>query len=85
MQTQYIRIFSFFLPECEPAETFRDEVLERLGDGELPWILGELKKMDYRGFASIEPHLSGGDFVPGTGADKFAAAANALKGLLAQI
>ena len=31
MQTQYIRIFSFFLPECEPAETFRDEVLERLG------------------------------------------------------
>ena len=41
--------------------------------------------MDYRGFASIEPHLSGGDFVPGTGADKFAAAANALKGLLAQI
>ena len=56
-----------------------------LGDGELPWILGELKKMDYRGFASIEPHLSGGDFVPGTGADKFAAAANALKGLLAQI
>ena len=174
MQTQYIRIFSFFLPECEPAETFRDEVLERLGrlveaargsgvqllhenekhiygdvpercleilkafpgeilatydpsnfvqcgvknreafemlrpyvrylhvkdsvytgktavadkgfdtvtdahrpaglgDGELPWILGELKKMDYRGFARYLRVCPAGTFVPGTGADKFAA------------
>ncbi|MGI5884553.1 MAG: sugar phosphate isomerase/epimerase family protein [Candidatus Spyradocola sp.] len=182
METKYIRLFSFFLPEGEDPKIFRDEVLERMGrfveaargsgiqllhenekhiygdvpercleifqaypeilctydpsnfvqcgvrnreafqllrpyvrylhvkdslytdkeaaldkgfdtvsdahrpagqgDGELPWILGQLKEMDYHGFASIEPHLSGGDFVPGTGADKFTAAANALKGLL---
>ena len=56
-----------------------------LGDGELPWILSQLKEMDYRGFASLEPHLTGGDFVPGTNAEKFCAAANALKGLLAAL
>lgn len=55
------------------------------GDGQVKWILSQLKAADFHGFASIEPHLSNNDSIPGTGVDKFTVAANALKGLLAEI
>ncbi|MGN1248783.1 MAG: sugar phosphate isomerase/epimerase, partial [Candidatus Spyradocola sp.] len=55
------------------------------GDGKLAWILSQLAQSGYEGFASIEPHLSNNPNVPGTGADKFAAAAAALRGLLAKL
>ena len=55
------------------------------GDGKVAWILSPLAQSGYEGFASIEPHLSNNPNVPGTGADKFAAAAAALRGLLAKL
>lgn len=55
------------------------------GDGKVAWILHQLAQSGYEGFASIEPHLSNNPNVPGTGADKFAAAAAALRGLLAKL
>lgn len=55
------------------------------GDGQVEWILRQLAAADYEGFASIEPHLSNNHNIPGTGADKFTAAANALKSLLAKV
>ena len=55
------------------------------GDGKVAWILSQLAQSGYEGFASIEPHLSNNPNVPGTGADKFAAAAAALRGLLAKL
>lgn len=55
------------------------------GDGQLRYILSELVKMNFKGFASIEPHLSNNNNIPGTGADKFTVAANALKGLIAEV
>ena len=55
------------------------------GDGKVAWILSQLAQSGYVGFASIEPHLSNNPNVPGTGADKFAAAAAALRGLLAKL
>lgn len=55
------------------------------GDGKVAWILSQLAQSGYEGFASIEPHLSNNPDVPGTGADKFAAAAAALRGLLAKL
>lgn len=55
------------------------------GDGKVAWILLQLAQSGYEGFASIEPHLSNNPNVPGTGADKFAAAATALRGLLAKL
>lgn len=55
------------------------------GDGQVKWILEQLKQAGYEGFASIEPHLSNNAQVPGSGADKFACAAKALRALLDQI
>ena len=55
------------------------------GDGKVAWILHQLAQSGYEGFASIEPHLSNNPNVPGTGADKFAAAAAALRALLAKL
>lgn len=55
------------------------------GDGKVAWILSQLAQSGFEGFASIEPHLSNNPNVPGTGADKFAAAAAALRGLLAKL
>ena len=55
------------------------------GDGKVAWILSQLAQSGYEGFASIEPHLSNNPNVPGTGADKFAAAAAALRGLLVKL
>ncbi len=55
------------------------------GDGCVKYILSELAKADFKGFASIEPHLSNNASIPGTGADKFTVAANALKGLIAEV
>ncbi len=55
------------------------------GDGKVEWILRELVKSGWTGFASIEPHLTRNDAVPGTGADKFICAANALTELIAKI
>lgn len=50
------------------------------GDGKLPEILAELKRSNYEGFLSIEPHLNAS--LPGGGPDLFGVAANALKKLL---
>lgn len=55
------------------------------GDGNVLWILTELKRMDFHGFLSIEPHLTNNTAVPGTGEDKFIAAYEALHGLLEQL
>lgn len=55
------------------------------GDGCVEWILANLAAQGYEGFASIEPHLSNNNDIPGTGADKFTVAANALKGLIKKV
>lgn len=55
------------------------------GDGKVEWILSQLVKADFSGFASIEPHLSNNHNIPGTGADKFTAAANALNQLISKV
>lgn len=51
-----------------------------LGDGQCSEIIGELKKMGFDGFLSIEPHL--GEEYGDTGIKRFTVAANALKKLL---
>ncbi len=55
------------------------------GDGCVEYVLSQLVKRNFEGFASIEPHLSNNNNVPGTGADKFTVAANALKALIAKV
>ena len=55
------------------------------GDGNCREILAELWRDGYEGFLSIEPHLVNNHDIPGTGADKFDVAANALKKLIAEI
>jgi sugar phosphate isomerase/epimerase len=55
------------------------------GDGHCREILADLWKVGYEGFLSIEPHLINNHDIPGTGADKFDVAANALKQLIHQI
>lgn len=55
------------------------------GDGCVEWVLRQLAERNFEGFASIEPHLSNNHNIPGTGADKFTVAANALKGLIAKV
>ena len=55
------------------------------GDGCVEWVLKQLAERRFEGFASIEPHLSNNHNIPGTGADKFTVAANALKGLIAKV
>lgn len=56
-----------------------------LGDGNVQWILSQLVQRNYEGFVSVEPHLSQNHNVPGSGADKFIVAANALKKLIANV
>lgn len=55
------------------------------GDGNIMWILTELKKSGYKGFLSLEPHLSHYDGVAGTAEEKFIAAYEALHGLVEQL
>lgn len=55
-----------------------------LGDGNCREILNDLWIEGYEGFLSIEPHLVNNHDIPGTGADKFDVAANALKKLIAE-
>ena len=55
------------------------------GDGNCREILADLWRTGYEGFLSIEPHLANNDSIPGTGADKFAAAAKALIALVAEV
>ena len=54
------------------------------GDGNCLEILTALWQSGYEGFLSIEPHLVNNPSIPGSGADKFAVAANALKGLISK-
>lgn len=56
-----------------------------LGDGNCRDILSELWKQGFEGFLSIEPHLVNNTSIPGSGAEKFAVAANALKKLIKEI
>lgn len=56
-----------------------------MGDGNCREILSELWRGGYDGFLSIEPHLVNNHAIPGTGADKFDAAAGALKRLISEI
>lgn len=55
------------------------------GDGNCREILSDLWKEGYEGFVSIEPHLVNYEGVPGSNADKFDAAADALKKLISAI
>ncbi len=55
------------------------------GDGNCREILAELWKDGYEGFLSIEPHLVNNHDIPGTGAEKFAVATEALKKLISKI
>jgi L-ribulose-5-phosphate 3-epimerase len=55
------------------------------GDGNCREILAALWQEGYEGFLSIEPHLVNNTAIPGTGADKFAVAAAALKKLIQEI
>jgi sugar phosphate isomerase/epimerase len=54
------------------------------GDGELPALLGELARADYRGFLTIEPHLAA-TMPEASGPERFAAATKALRGLVAAL
>ena len=54
------------------------------GDGQVLDILRALWRGGYEGFLSIEPHLANNHAIPGSGADKFAVAAAALKDLIAR-
>lgn len=51
------------------------------GDGNLPWLIGQLKDRGYKGFLSLEPHLATGDIAVG-GDVLFEKALNALKKLI---
>lgn len=53
------------------------------GDGKLQEILSALKAKGFEGFLSIEPHLN--NSLPGGGPHNFRIAANAIKGLLANL
>lgn len=55
------------------------------GDGNCREILSALWQEGYKGFLSIEPHLVNNHDIPGTGAEKFDVAANALKELIKTI
>lgn len=55
------------------------------GDGNCKEILSDLWKQGFEGFLSIEPHLVNNDAIPGSGAEKFAVAAEALKKLICKI
>lgn len=53
------------------------------GDGQIPQILADLKKRNWSGFMTLEPHMAaGGQFSGFTGPDLFGKAASALQGLL---
>jgi 3-dehydroshikimate dehydratase len=51
-----------------------------MGDGQIPQLLKELKKIDYRGFLTLEPHLEKGEqFGGSTGSRLFVSAIDALR------
>lgn len=54
------------------------------GDGNVPQILRSLVAQNFKGFLSVEPHLTYCDLVPGDGAQKFRVAVEALRALIAQ-
>ena len=54
------------------------------GDGNIAYILSELKKADYKGFLSLEPHLATGDIAV-CGADLFKKAHSALMDILERV
>ncbi len=55
------------------------------GDGQFPQLLAALKERGYTGFASLEPHLQVAGHSSGfTGPEKYAMAADILRGLLDQ-
>jgi sugar phosphate isomerase/epimerase len=55
------------------------------GDGRIPEVIAETVKMNYNGFATLEPHLLGGGPTGGvTGPDLFPKAAAALKRIIEQ-
>jgi sugar phosphate isomerase/epimerase len=55
------------------------------GDGNVKEILTDLWREGYEGFLSIEPHLVNNSDIPGSGEDKFAVAAEALKRMILEI
>ena len=54
------------------------------GDGNVKDILADISRTDFKGYFSIEPHLASSKHVPGTNPEKWSAAANGLKKLLAE-
>lgn len=56
-----------------------------LGDGHVKQIMKTLLDEGYEGFISLEPHLTNAECVPGTPVEKYDAAMNALKALMAEI
>lgn len=50
------------------------------GDGKVKEVIEELKKMNYQGFLSIEPHLN--NSLPGGGPENFAKAYTAIKSII---
>jgi sugar phosphate isomerase/epimerase len=56
------------------------------GDGQVRELLSALKESGFQGFASLEPHLQdAGDFHGFSGPELFSTAAQALRGLLAEL
>lgn len=53
-----------------------------MGDGNFKYILGELVKMNFEGFCSVEPHLSRNDRFGSTPQEKFTIAANQAKKII---
>lgn len=58
-------------------------VLADQGDSRIKEIMQGLHKMNFHGFLSIEPHLE--KTLPGGGEERFVVAANAIKGILADL
>ncbi|NLZ88122.1 MAG: sugar phosphate isomerase/epimerase [Clostridiales bacterium] len=54
------------------------------GDGCVREILADVARTNFKGFFSLEPHLAGSTVVPGSPAQQWVAAAEALKALLAE-
>jgi sugar phosphate isomerase/epimerase len=83
---------SVYTPEQSVADTgFDRQVVSDAhrpagqGDGNCREILSELWRQGYEGFLCIEPHLVNNTAIPGSGVDKFAVAADALKLLIKQV
>ena len=71
----------FHIKDAKTAE--RKVVPSGEGDGNLPYIVRELKKREFNGFLTLEPHLMTGDIAVG-GADLFRVAFNAINKVIAE-